>query len=195
MKQLSSQAHTLLTPVSHGCSGGTEPEVDSNVCRTSRGWLQKKTGFEWLDVNWQRKGGHPRKYRNVSKSAGWKRPPKSRGASKRMFLCLFSCVWLLVTPWTVACQAPLSMEFFRQEYWSGLPFHSPISKGMPPSTVKWIQGCEVGMRALGSQIFTADWLVLWSFPHPHSLYHVGLRGRFLPFWSSVKSPFFCSPLA
>ena len=28
----------------------------------------------------------------------------------------------LVTPWTVACQAPLSMEFSRQEYWSGLPF-------------------------------------------------------------------------
>ena len=29
------------------------------------------------------------------------------------------------TPWTVACQAPLSMEFARQEYWSGLPFPSP----------------------------------------------------------------------
>ena len=29
-----------------------------------------------------------------------------------------------VTPRTVACQAPLSMEFFRQEYWSGLPFPS-----------------------------------------------------------------------
>ena len=29
------------------------------------------------------------------------------------------------TPWTVACQAPLSMEFSRQEYWSGLPFPSP----------------------------------------------------------------------
>ena len=28
------------------------------------------------------------------------------------------------TPWTVACQAPLSMEFSRQEYWSGLPFPS-----------------------------------------------------------------------
>ena len=26
------------------------------------------------------------------------------------------------TPWTVACQAPLSMKFFRQEYWSRLPF-------------------------------------------------------------------------
>ena len=30
----------------------------------------------------------------------------------------------LVTPWTVACQAPLSMVFSRQDYWSGLPFPS-----------------------------------------------------------------------
>ena len=31
----------------------------------------------------------------------------------------------LETPWTVALQAPLSMEFSRQEYWSGLPFPPP----------------------------------------------------------------------
>ena len=31
----------------------------------------------------------------------------------------------LVTPWTVAYKAPLSMGFPRQEYWSGLPFPSP----------------------------------------------------------------------
>ena len=31
----------------------------------------------------------------------------------------------LVTTWTVACRAPLSMGFSRQEYWSGLPFPSP----------------------------------------------------------------------
>ena len=30
-----------------------------------------------------------------------------------------------MTPWTVVRQAPLSMEFSRQEYWSGLPFPSP----------------------------------------------------------------------
>ena len=30
-----------------------------------------------------------------------------------------------MTPWTVACQALLSMEFSRQEYWSGLPCPSP----------------------------------------------------------------------
>ena len=38
-----------------------------------------------------------------------------------------SCVRLSVTPGTVACQAPLSMGFSRQEYWSGLPFPSPTS--------------------------------------------------------------------
>ena len=32
---------------------------------------------------------------------------------------------LFVTPWTVAYQAPPSMGFSRQEYWSGLPFPSP----------------------------------------------------------------------
>ena len=33
--------------------------------------------------------------------------------------------WMLATLWTVACQAPLSVGFSRQEYWSGLPFPSP----------------------------------------------------------------------
>ena len=42
--------------------------------------------------------------------------------------CVLSCcsrVWLLVTPWTVACQAPLSMRFSRQEYWGGLSCPPP----------------------------------------------------------------------
>ena len=38
-----------------------------------------------------------------------------------------SCFQLFVTPWTVACQAPLSMGFSRQEYWSGVPFPPPIA--------------------------------------------------------------------
>ena len=37
-------------------------------------------------------------------------------AAKSLQSCLTLC-----NPWTVACQAPLSMEFSRQEYWSGLP--------------------------------------------------------------------------
>ena len=38
----------------------------------------------------------------------------------------FSHVQLFVTPWTVACQALLSMGFSRQEYWSGLPSPPPL---------------------------------------------------------------------
>ena len=39
-------------------------------------------------------------------------------------LSCFSCVQVLATSWTVACQASLSMEFSRQECWSGLSFPS-----------------------------------------------------------------------
>ena len=42
---------------------------------------------------------------------------------------LISRVWLFATPWTVAHQAPPSMGFSRQEYWSGLPF--PSSGDLP----------------------------------------------------------------
>ena len=38
----------------------------------------------------------------------------------------FSCVWLLATPWTAAYQAPPSMGFSRQKYWSGVPLPSPF---------------------------------------------------------------------
>ena len=38
---------------------------------------------------------------------------------------MLSCVRLFGTTWTIACQAPLSMEFSRQEQWSGLPFPTP----------------------------------------------------------------------
>ena len=38
----------------------------------------------------------------------------------------FSHVRLLATPWTAAYQAPLSMGFSRQEYWSGVPLPSPV---------------------------------------------------------------------
>ena len=44
-------------------------------------------------------------------------------------------VQLFAIPWTIAYQAPLSMEFSRQEYWSGLPFPSPgdlLNPGIKP---------------------------------------------------------------
>ena len=49
---------------------------------------------------------------------------------------MLSYVWLFETQWTITCQAPLSMEFPRQECWSGLPFPSPgdlPNPGMEPT--------------------------------------------------------------
>ena len=42
-----------------------------------------------------------------------------------------SCIQLFMTPWTVGNEAPLSMEFSRQEYWSGLPSTSPGASSPP----------------------------------------------------------------
>ena len=44
-------------------------------------------------------------------------------------------VWLFATPWTVTCQAPLSVGFSRQEYWSGLPLPSPTIGHTPEKTI------------------------------------------------------------
>ena len=44
---------------------------------------------------------------------------------KKKKMKLLRRVQLFATPWTVAYQAPLSMEFSRQEYWSGVPLPSP----------------------------------------------------------------------
>ena len=51
--------------------------------------------------------------------------PSPKGNIERKKVKLLSRVQLFVTPWTVAYPAPPSMEFSRQEYWSGLPFPSP----------------------------------------------------------------------
>ena len=59
-----------------------------------------------------------------------------------------SRVWLFATPWTVAYQASQSMEFSRQEYWSGLPFPSPGNLANP--------GIELGSPALQADALLSE---------------------------------------
>ena len=85
--------------------------------------------------------------------------------------------------WTVAHQAPLSMEFPRQEYWSGLPFPSP--GGLPDSGIK--PGSPVAPAQAG-ELFTTEspgkpifsrqeyWNGL-SFPTPGGLPDSGIKLR------------------
>ena len=68
-------------------------------------------------------------------------PRAALGVSLLLLLLLsrFSHVRLLATPWTAAHQAPLSMEFSRQEYWSGVPLPSPYI--VTAAAAKSLQSC------------------------------------------------------
>ena len=52
-----------------------------------------------------------------------------------MYAQSLSRVQLFVTPWTVVGQAPQSMRFCRQEYWSGLPFPTPGLDNLGPKLI------------------------------------------------------------
>ena len=67
----------------------------------------------------------------ISFSNAWKWKVKGKSLSR---------LWLLATPWTAAYQAPPSMGFSRQDYWSGVPLPSPreaTSKVQIVCKVKW----------------------------------------------------------
>ena len=53
---------------------------------------------------------------------------RTDSSEKTLVVKSLSCVWLFVTPWTVAYQAPPSMGFSRQQYWSGLPLDPNAGK-------------------------------------------------------------------
>ena len=64
----------------------------------------------------------------LGKTLIFKLKEKSQLGSLLLLLSCFSCVRPSATPWTAAHQAPPSMGFSRQEYWSGVPLPSPIRK-------------------------------------------------------------------
>ena len=83
----------------------------------------------------------------------------------------FSHVQLFATLWIVACQAPLSMGFSRQEYWSGLPFPSPGNLPNPG-----IEHASLMSPALAGVFFTTA-------TTSEALFHDGeLNCRFLSFF-------------
>ena len=69
-------------------------------------------------------------------------------------LSRFSHVWLFVTLWTVALEAPQSMEFSRKEYWNGSPFTSPGDLPYPAIEPTSLKSLEL---AGGFFITSATW--------------------------------------
>ena len=79
-----------------------------------------------------------------------------------LIIQLLSHVWLFVTPWTIAYQDSPSMEFSRQEYWSGLPFPSPeylVKPVNPTGNQSWIfigRNAEAEAPIFGHLIWRVD---------------------------------------
>ena len=90
---------------------------------------------------------------------------------------LLSCVQLFATPWIIVHQAPLSMGFPRQEYWSGLPFPSPgdtPDPGMELSSPA-LQANSLPSEPLGKPYFTTYMCinVLFFFENGYTIYPFG----------------------
>ena len=86
------------------------------------------------------------------------------------FLILYElCDPMSATPWTIACQDPLSMEFSRQEYLSRLPFPSPrdfVTQGLNPCLLCTLHGQADSLPPchLGSHLDVYNyWQILWAF--------------------------------
>ena len=73
-----------------------------------------------------------------------------------------SCIWLFVTPWTLARQAPLSMGFLRQEYWSG---DHPLLQGssQPRERTGFFLHCRQILHPLSHQGRIKQTNYLWNF--------------------------------
>ena len=83
-----------------------------------------------------------------------------------VYVCMlscFSCVRLCATPWTVAHQAPLSMGFSWQEYWSGLP--CPPPGDLPDPGIKPV---SVMSPAFAGGFFTTS--ATWEAPTLNALF-------------------------
>ena len=93
-----------------------------------------------------------------------------------MPVCVLTCVQLFAAPWTVACQAPLSRGFSRQEYWSGLPFSLPGD--LPDPRIK--------PTSLASPALAGGFLTTASPGKPVTAKHEAGRGS----WKNAPFPSF-----
>ena len=89
----------------------------------------------------------------ISFSNVWKWKAKGKSLSR---------VQLLTTPWTSAHQAPPSMGFSRQEYWSGLPLPSPIGEQQMTHYMTWAYKTAVRHNYFWHIYYVSAWFNRWN---------------------------------
>ena len=118
-----------VSEVAQSCLTLCDPMDCSLPGSSIRGIFQARI-LEWVAISFSRRSSWPRDWIHVSHIVGgrftvWATREVLFKVWVSEWVKLLSRVWLFVTSWTVAHQASQSMEFSRQEYWSGLPFPSP----------------------------------------------------------------------
>ena len=119
-KNQSSLAATAVAKLLQSCPTLCNPMDSSLPGFRVLGILQART-LEWVAISF---------------SNAWKWKVKVKSLSR---------VWLLATPWTAAYQAPLSMGFSRQEYWSDVPLPSPNQALEGPRFQGWLWHMSIAL--------------------------------------------------
>ena len=137
-----SHIRILLTAKSlQSCLTLCDPIDGSPIGSPIPGILQART-LEWVAISF---------------SNAWKWKVKVKSLSR---------VWLLATPWTAAYQAPPSIGFSRQEYWSGVPLPSPIRTHLASKCMKSSVSSVQSLSHVG--LFATHGLQTSGFPVHHS---------------------------
>ena len=115
----------------------SKPSVLRFLRYTQLKLLKKPPKLEYVAISFSRGSSQPTDRTHVSCIGGWILYHWATWeASCHLSVLSHSVVSdSLASPWTVACQASLSMGFFRQEYWNGLPF-PPFSRGSSQPSIE-----------------------------------------------------------
>ena len=109
------------------------------TCTTFFSSYERAAGIQWITSDFHKPRNHPYPFKTSHFPISVNFSPitfRIYSLLPKPCVCVFVCVSRLVmpcsvTPWTVARQAPLSVEFSGQEYWSGLSFPSPWNCSEP----------------------------------------------------------------
>ena len=124
----------LLRKLLQSCLTLCDPIDSSPPGSPAPGILQART-LEWVDISF-------------SNAWKWKVKVKS-----------LSCVWPSATPWTEAYQAPPSMGFSSQEYWSGVPLQEKLKSKKMSMCQK---DTEASLKGVSTAKSRTSWTIKWT---------------------------------
>ena len=123
----------------------SEPKTCSKCCQGTQSLADNTYSLNNLSKR------PPKYYQHINQTTLFRIAPLHLNYLLQTEGCVLSLIRFFATPWTVPCQAPLSMGFSRQEYWSGWPFPPPGDLPNPG-----IEHTSLAFPALAGRFFTTS---------------------------------------